>query len=55
MASAGASRLLLQDELTPERLTNEIFSSWTSPGEFKRWKTARVRWHVRARWKISLT
>ncbi|HXU20512.1 MAG TPA: undecaprenyldiphospho-muramoylpentapeptide beta-N-acetylglucosaminyltransferase [Verrucomicrobiae bacterium] len=25
MASAGASRLLPQDELTPERLTNEIF------------------------------
>jgi len=31
MASAGASRLLLQDELTPERLTNEIFSLLDQP------------------------
>jgi UDP-N-acetylglucosamine--N-acetylmuramyl-(pentapeptide) pyrophosphoryl-undecaprenol N-acetylglucosamine transferase len=31
MASAGASRLLPQDELTPERLTNEIFSLLDQP------------------------
>ena len=31
MAGAGASQLLLQDELTPERLTNEIFSLLDQP------------------------
>jgi UDP-N-acetylglucosamine--N-acetylmuramyl-(pentapeptide) pyrophosphoryl-undecaprenol N-acetylglucosamine transferase len=31
MASVGASRLLPQDELTPERLTNEIFSLLDQP------------------------
>ncbi len=31
MASAGAARLLSQDELTPQRLTNEIFSLLDQP------------------------
>ncbi|HEX4075745.1 MAG TPA: glycosyltransferase, partial [Candidatus Acidoferrales bacterium] len=31
MQDAGAARLLPQDELTPERLTNEIFSLLDQP------------------------
>jgi len=31
MQSAGAARLLPQDELTPERLTTEIFSLLDQP------------------------
>jgi len=31
MEAAGAARVLPQDELTPERLTNEIFSLLDQP------------------------
>ncbi|HTA52490.1 MAG TPA: glycosyltransferase, partial [Candidatus Acidoferrum sp.] len=35
MQNAGAAKLLPQDELTPERLTNEIFSLLDRPGKIQ--------------------
>ncbi|HXO88655.1 MAG TPA: glycosyltransferase, partial [Candidatus Acidoferrales bacterium] len=35
MQDAGAANLLPQDELTPERLTNEIFSLLNQPGKIQ--------------------
>jgi UDP-N-acetylglucosamine--N-acetylmuramyl-(pentapeptide) pyrophosphoryl-undecaprenol N-acetylglucosamine transferase len=43
MQAAGAARLILQTELTPERLTNEIFSLLDQP-----WRMAEMEEHARA-------
>jgi UDP-N-acetylglucosamine--N-acetylmuramyl-(pentapeptide) pyrophosphoryl-undecaprenol N-acetylglucosamine transferase len=48
MASVGASRLLPQDELTPERLTNEIFSLLDQPRRIQEME-ARARTLARPR------
>ena len=40
MSRAGAGRLISEQELTPERLTNEIFSFVDQPGELENLSTA---------------
>jgi UDP-N-acetylglucosamine--N-acetylmuramyl-(pentapeptide) pyrophosphoryl-undecaprenol N-acetylglucosamine transferase len=48
MQDAGAAKLLLQDELTPQRLTNEIFSLLDQPGKIQEME-ARARGLARPR------
>ncbi len=49
MQNAGAARLLPQTELTPERLTKEIFSLLDQPGETHRnGRACAHAWRVRA-------
>ena len=43
MQSAGAARLIPQEELTAEHYDKKFFPSWTSPGELRMEKTMRVR------------
>ena len=55
MQNAGAARLLPQTELTPERLTKEIFSLLDQPRRITEMEEPARAWLVRARWKILWT